>query len=123
MSSARHVFLRAGDDVRAGRPDPDVYMAASLELQRPPLRCVVIGASNAAVEAARTIGMRCVAVASRLKMYELTAADLVVKDLEALTLQNLKQLFQLEEGRQPMLQEDADEQAAKPRTSVGLIDR
>ena len=48
------------------------------------------------VEAARECGMACVVVAGRNPLYELTAADLVVRQLEELSLVNLKQLFQLE---------------------------
>jgi beta-phosphoglucomutase-like phosphatase (HAD superfamily) len=91
----------SGDDVQRGRPDPEPYLLASYDIKRPPARCVVIGASNASVEAASEIGMKCVAVATRLKVYELTAAHLVVRDLSDLKIQNLQQLFGAEEGRQP----------------------
>lgn len=45
------------------------------------------------VEAARECGMACVVVAGRNPLYELTAADLVVKQLQELSFVNLKQLF------------------------------
>lgn len=53
------------------------------------------------VEAARECGMACVVVAGRNPLYELTAADLVVRQLEELSLVNLKQLFQLEDRVDP----------------------
>lgn len=52
--------------------------------------------------------MACVVVAGRNPLYELTAADLVVKQLEELSFINLKQLF----GR---------EQRVDPRVSLSLL--
>jgi 5-amino-6-(5-phospho-D-ribitylamino)uracil phosphatase len=91
----------SGSDVQRARPDPEPYLKAAFDIHRPPARCVVIGASNSSVEAASDIGMKCVAVATILKVYELTAAHLVVRDLSDLKIQNLQQLFGAEEGRQP----------------------
>ena len=34
------------EDVYRGRPDPEAYLLAAQKLQRPPVRCVVIGNSN-----------------------------------------------------------------------------
>ena len=48
------------------------------------------------VEAAHEVGMQCVVVAGRTPMYELTAADMVVRQLDELSFINLKQLFRME---------------------------
>ena len=45
------------------------------------------------VEAARECGMRAVVVAGRKPLYEMGAADLVVRGLDELSFINLKQLF------------------------------
>jgi HAD superfamily hydrolase (TIGR01509 family) len=55
----------AGDDVARCRPDAEPYLLAAARLGRPPSRCVLIGNSNASVEAARDAGMAVVAVAPR----------------------------------------------------------
>ena len=34
------------EDVYRGRPDPEAYLYAAQQLQRPPVRCVVVGNSN-----------------------------------------------------------------------------
>jgi hypothetical protein len=47
--------------------------------------------------AALQVGMKCVALAGRHPVYELSAADLVVRDLAQLSFINLKQLFAAEE--------------------------
>ncbi|EFN55532.1 hypothetical protein CHLNCDRAFT_23377, partial [Chlorella variabilis] len=85
------------DDVHRGQPDPEGYLYAAQKMQRPPLRCVVIGSSNLSIEAAHEVGMKCVALAGRQPVYELGAADLVVRDLSQLSFVNLKRLFAAEE--------------------------
>lgn len=69
---------------------------------------MVIGSANASVEAAHDASMQCVAIASRCKVFELGAADLVARHLDELSIQNLKQLFQLEEGVEPVLQTEPE---------------
>ena len=49
------------------------------------------------VEAARECGMAAVVVAGRRPLYELGAADLVVKQLNELSVVGLKQLFRMED--------------------------
>ena len=100
--TSRFEAIVSGDDVARGRPDPEGYLYAAQRIGRPPVRCVVVGNSNSSVEAAHEVGMRCVAVASRSPVFELSAADLVVRSLADVSFINLKQLF-------------ADEDAVFPR--------
>lgn len=91
------------DDVLRGCPDPEAYAYAAQAVGRVPARCVVIGHSNAAIEAAHDAGMKCIAVLSGSKpAYELSSADLVVRQLDELTLLNLKQLFSQEDMESPL---------------------
>lgn len=106
------------DDVYRGRPDPESYLLAAQQLGRPPARCVVIGNSNQSVEAAREAGMAAVVVAGRHPVYELSAADLVVRQLSELSFVNLKQLFRNEElasFQDPELELEEEEEAAPQR--------
>jgi hypothetical protein len=73
------------------------YLAASHMLQRPPLRCVVLGDGNRSVEAARELGMKSVVVTGGQPAWEFGAADLVVRNLGALTFANMKNLFSQED--------------------------
>lgn len=90
------------EDVARGKPDPECYLYASLEIGRPPVRMVVFGSQNHSIEAAREAQMKCVAVASTSRpVYELASADMVVRDVGEITVANLKNLFSLEDGRDP----------------------
>jgi beta-phosphoglucomutase len=68
----------AGEDVTAGKPDPQVFLIAASRLGAIAERCVVVEDAAAGIEAARRAGMRSIGVRSRL------AADLAVSSLTEL---------------------------------------
>lgn len=70
----------AAEDVTAGKPEPDVFLAAASRLGVTPARCVVVEDAAAGIEAARRAGMKGVGVGGA----ELAAADVVVRSLEEL---------------------------------------
>lgn len=102
----------AADDVERCRPDPEAYAYAAQRIGRPAVRCIVVGASNQSFEAAHDCGMQCVAVAGQGPLYELSAADLVVKQLQDISFVNFKQLFTLEEGIEPQVEPEEETEAA-----------
>jgi beta-phosphoglucomutase len=88
LTDTRRYFAAVvtGDDVRRGKPDPEVFLTAAAKLGVDPRRCVVFEDAPAGVEAARAGGMKCVAVtfvghhpADRLRA---AGADLVVGSLD-----------------------------------------
>jgi beta-phosphoglucomutase len=88
-----------GDDVRRGKPDPEVFLTAAERLGVDPLRCVVFEDAVAGVEAARAGGMRCVAVtfvghhsADKLRA---AGADLVVGSLDEVTVEQVSAMVRL----------------------------
>lgn len=73
------------------------YSYASQLIQRPPIRCVVVGESNTSVEAAHELGMKCVVVTGNRPVYDFVGADLVVRNLSQISFFNLKRLFGAED--------------------------
>lgn len=105
----------AAEDVHRGKPDPEMFVYAAQLLQFIPERCIVFGNSNQTVEAAHDARMKCVAVASKHPVYELGAADLVVRHLDELSVVDLKNLADIETTEfepEPELEpeEDRDDQ-------------
>lgn len=101
------------EDVHRGKPDPEMFAYAGQLLQFIPERCIVFGNSNSTVEAAHDAKMKCVAVASKHPVYELTAADLVVRWLDELTIVDLKNLADIELtefGSTPELEMEVEEE-------------
>ncbi|KAF8675253.1 hypothetical protein HU200_047926 [Digitaria exilis] len=115
----------AAEDVYRGKPDPEMFLYAAQLLSFIPERCIVFGNSNSAVEAAHDARMKCVAVASKHKIYELSAADLVVKQLDELSVVDLKNLTDIESpefGMEPQPEMEEEEDASPPSSSVGVDD-
>ncbi|PIN20618.1 putative haloacid-halidohydrolase [Handroanthus impetiginosus] len=117
----------AAEDVYRGKPDPEMFVYAAQILQFIPERCIVFGNSNRTVEAAHDARMKCVAIASKHPVYELGAADLVVKHLDELSVIDLKNLADIEltefGSGEPELEMEADEEDDPyPSSSVGVAD-
>ncbi|KAF8379499.1 hypothetical protein HHK36_028935 [Tetracentron sinense] len=115
----------AAEDVHRGKPDPEMFVYAAQLLNFIPERCIVFGNSNSTVEAAHDAHMKCVAVASKHPVYELGAADLVVRRLDELSVVDLKNLADIEASEfgsgEPELEME-EEDDPYPSTSVAVDD-
>ena len=67
----------AAEDVRHGKPDPEVFLTAAARLKMPPSQCVVVEDAAAGIEAARRGGMRSIGVSRKSKL----AADVFTPSL------------------------------------------
>ena len=86
MGDAFDVVI-SGDEVREGKPDPEIYRTAAARLGVPPADCLVIEDAPAGIEAARGAGMRVIGV--RTEMTEglpLSGAERIIDSLEAFDL-------------------------------------
>ena len=71
----------SAEDVRHGKPDPEVFLVAAARLGVPPARCVVVEDAAAGIEAARRAGMRSIGAGPGVG----TAADITVASLDRLS--------------------------------------
>ena len=76
----------SGQDVSESKPSPQAYLLAGEKLGTVPGECVVIEDSPQGVKAAKTAGMKCLAVANTHHQRELHEADTVVDSLEDVDL-------------------------------------
>ena len=76
-----------------GKPDPAVFHLAASRLGVSPQNCVVIEDSIPGLEAARRAGMRCIALTTTNPPEALTGADIVVENMDQLTIQQVESLF------------------------------
>lgn len=83
----------ADEDVTRGKPDPQVFLLAAQKLNLPPERCVVFEDAKVGVEAAHAACMKVVAVSTTNPASELRQADLVVHQLDELSMSKLEGLF------------------------------
>jgi len=83
-----------GDDVKRGKPDPQVFLIAAERMRVPPARCVVVEDAPVGVEAAHRGGMRAIALASTGRTVEqLRAAELVVTSLWELSTDRFEEVL------------------------------
>ena len=73
--------VASAEDVTAGKPDPQVFLAAARKLSVAPSACVVVEDAPAGTEAARRARMRSIGV---LSSHAELRADIVVRTLEEL---------------------------------------
>ncbi len=84
---AHFEIVVTADDVRQGKPSPEVYLRAAAGLGQPPGACLVFEDAVVGVLAARTAGMRVIGLTTGLTARELVAAgaERAIPDFEALS--------------------------------------
>jgi beta-phosphoglucomutase len=78
-----------GQEVSESKPSPQIYLLAARELEVTPNDCLVIEDSPLGVKAAKTAGMKCLAIANTRPRQKLQEADKVadsVEDVDLITL-------------------------------------
>lgn len=83
----------ASEDVRYGKPDPEVFLKAAKRAGVSSANCVVLEDSHHGLDAARTAGMKTVAVLTSHPREKLGRADLFVETLAELDARKLGDLF------------------------------
>jgi len=97
-ANLRHHFevIVSAEQVKKGKPDPQGFLLAMEKLARKrPLsadRCVAVEDSRWGLEAAKTAGMRTVAVTNSYEADQLQTADMIVDVLDKVTIEQLSDL-------------------------------
>ena len=82
-----------GEDIREGKPDPEVFLKAIGQLGLGPQQCAVVEDAPQGVAAALAAGARAVAVTSTRRAEELKDAHLVVGSLRDLSPRRLRDVI------------------------------
>lgn len=83
------------EDVKVGKPDPDIYLRCCASLGLTPAECIVFEDASAGIQAGKAAGCKVVALAtfnSEEMLRSETGADLVVKDFTECSLEVLEKL-------------------------------
>jgi beta-phosphoglucomutase len=80
----------SGEDVTAGKPDPQVFLAAASRLEAQPRDCIVVEDAAMGIEAARRACMRSIGVNRKAR---LDGANLAVTSLADLPLDAFRTLL------------------------------
>lgn len=79
----------AGEEVKHGKPAPEVFLITAEKLQLQPSTCIVFEDAVNGVKAAKKAGMKCVAIASTHDAGLLHEADKVITTFEGLNFEAL----------------------------------
>ncbi|MFH1504312.1 MAG: beta-phosphoglucomutase family hydrolase [Candidatus Omnitrophota bacterium] len=82
-----------GNDIKKGKPEPDVFLLAAEKLGLEPKECVVFEDAVLGVEAAKRANMKCVGIDRYNSPQRLNKADLIVNDLSEITIEKINTLF------------------------------
>ncbi len=85
--------LVTGDDVKAGKPDPQTYLKACQKLDLKPDECLVLEDATKGIESAKRAGCFCFGVENKnTPSQDRSNADKIIPSLNALTLDMIKEL-------------------------------
>jgi beta-phosphoglucomutase len=86
-----------GDEVAAGKPNPEIFHKAARQMQVHPAESIVFEDSVSGVEAAKAAGMKCVGIADRHLAPTLlhAGADYVLPDFAGVSWIGIQKLFAL----------------------------
>lgn len=83
-----------GNDIKRGKPHPDIFLLAAEKLNLNPSECVVFEDAVLGVEAAKNAKMKVIGIDRYLKPERLKQAELIINDLKEINLSKLQGLFQ-----------------------------
>ena len=82
-------FVVSAEDVKRGKPDPEVFLTAATRIEVAPVDAIVFEDALVGIAAAKAAGMRVVAVATTEPKDKLAHADWVVDRLDELSVSQL----------------------------------
>ncbi len=88
-----------GDDVRANKPAPDVYLAAAAKMGFPPHRCLGVEDSFTGVTAVKAAGMACIQIVADPSIPRNEDADEILASLSDLTPERSIEVFERAAGK------------------------
>lgn len=84
-----------GNDVKKGKPHPDIFLLAAARLRLKPKECIVFEDAVLGIKAAGRAKMRTVGIDRYNNPEKLKQADLVVSNLRKISISNLERLISL----------------------------
>jgi len=82
-----------GDDVKHGKPDPEIFIKTMKLLKISDKECIVIEDSTAGVIAAQRAKIKCIAVGDHIDKSKLKKNSIYIETLEKINLKKIKELF------------------------------
>ena len=85
--------ITAAEDVKNGKPDPEVFLTAAKKINVNPEKCIVVEDAHVGIEAGLAAKMRVIAVATTHQLDQLGRAHHAVESLEQVKIRDLYELI------------------------------
>lgn len=85
-------FKVAKNHVKSGKPSPEIYFKAASLLKVQPRECVVFEDSIVGIQAAKSAGMKCVALINTYAAEDLKHADMLIKNYADINIEHIKKI-------------------------------
>ncbi|MBI2039768.1 HAD family phosphatase [Candidatus Microgenomates bacterium] len=82
----------SGDEVKQGKPNPEIFLLTSKKLGISSSDCLVIEDAPSGIKAAKAAGMKCIAIATSVTKDKLQNADRVISAFDELSIEDIKNL-------------------------------
>ena len=82
--------ISSAEDVKVGKPNPEVFLVAANKIDRAPDRCVVFEDAQVGLDAAKAGGMKAVALTTTNPAERLSGQDLTIADLSEASWSTLR---------------------------------
>ena len=87
-------FIISGEEVRKGKPNPEIFLTAAKKMGVEPEACLVIEDAENGVKAAKAAGMKCIGLKNMDSgKQDLSQADLVINNFNELNLDIIRGLW------------------------------
>ena len=85
----------SGEEVKNGKPAPDIYLATAKKIKVKPPECLVIEDAGSGISAAKKAGMFCVALLDKRysEKEALNQADLIIESLKEINREKIRRFF------------------------------
>src|SRR3989344_677917 len=81
-----------GNEVKKGKPNPDIFLKAAEKLKVKPSNCLVFEDAPAGIQAAKNAGMKCIAITTTYNKKELKQADKIINAFNDKTFNLIRSL-------------------------------
>lgn len=84
----------SGEDIKRGKPEPDIFLMAAERLGVQPEDCIVVEDSKNGVHAAKKAGMKCIGFRNQSSGdQDLSSADMIIKKFHDINCKRLSSMY------------------------------
>jgi len=88
-------FIISGEEVKKGKPDPEIFLTTATKIGANPKVCLVIEDAENGVKAAKAAGMKCIGFKNKDSgKQDLSEADLNISNFNEIDLNIIKGLWE-----------------------------